>query len=533
MMFMAAAAIAGSLTPLVIQLAKRVGALDRPAHRKATSMRVVPTLGGVGIFAGFGASLLAVSVLIPEVREELFIKTRLGYMVCAVGGIMAFIGIIDDRVSLRPRSKLMIQMVMALAVVGYGLSFSRISLPIVGVIELHQMAIPLTVVWFVGVTNALNLVDGIDGLACGVALVVALTVAVIALMTGNVPALIVAAALAGACAGFLPYNFAPARIFLGDSGSLFLGSSLAVLSLASSTKAAVAGSMLVPLLLLGYPTLDTLLVMSRRMLKGKPIFAGGRDHIHHRLLASGLTHGQSSMALYGFCAIFCLIAIGVSTTYDQVTMIGGLIVVIVVMVLGSIHLGYFSEFTPQEVRRRRFEFLAVRYRYLLARAEMELASTPESVIAAVRRIGRDFGVHHIRLQMRDGGKTQRWVIEMGRASDARDPARRLGGSRYVVDYAVEEAVHARTNGATNVHTGASDTVSRYMGGAEAGSVVMEPQPMIREKLRFPESRMSARVHLSANGVHPDLKLEHRIYLSNALQVAGRRLSALNAESESE
>lgn len=292
-------------TPIISKIAFRIGAVDRPDARKVHS-RIMPRMGGIAIYLAVSLAILitgSMTGLAPQVKGLL-----LG------GTIITLVGLIDDLKNLSPRVKLLGQIVAASVLVAYGSKVMFITNPFGSLIYLNpfgiDFGIPLTILWVVGVTNAVNLVDGLDGLAGGLASIAALTIGVIAWHEGQMMAVIPALTLFAAIAGFLRYNFFPAKIFMGDSGSLFLGYMLAGLSVMGLTKGAAVMSMFVPVLIFGIPIFDTLFAILRRYINNKPIFQADKEHLHHRLLALGLSHKQTVLIMYG---VSCLL--GVSAVF--------------------------------------------------------------------------------------------------------------------------------------------------------------------------------------------------------------------------
>jgi UDP-GlcNAc:undecaprenyl-phosphate GlcNAc-1-phosphate transferase len=243
----------------------------------------------------------------------------------AVAGLFVC-GLVDDLRSLSAPMKLAVQIAAGIGVFAAGFRIDHIVLPWVGPIALDWLALPATLLWIVAVTNAINLIDGLDGLATGVGLMITATVAAIAYVNGVRPVTVIALALAGSLLGFLPYNFSPARIFLGDSGSQFLGVTLAVISIRGAQKSATLVAILAPILVLGLPILDTFLVvlrrtwriqgsagiggLGRRFALSRGLFLADREHIHHNLLELGLTDRKALLVLYVISAAFCLAAFG-------------------------------------------------------------------------------------------------------------------------------------------------------------------------------------------------------------------------------
>jgi UDP-GlcNAc:undecaprenyl-phosphate GlcNAc-1-phosphate transferase len=277
-----------AITPIVIRIAVARRLYDTPDTRRLHT-KPIPRLGGVVIFIATLLGLLAALLLgtrggeLSPDRQEFFTGALLG------GAVLFAAGLLDDLRGLRPAAKLGVQCVAAVIVYRYGLQIQQITLGPTIVVPLGWLALPLTLLWVVGVTNAFNVIDNMDGLATGLALVALATVLGAAFALGNIDVAVVCLALTGALLGFLPYNFNPARIFLGDSGSLFIGFMLAVLSVHGALKSATAVLVAVPLFALAVPLFDLTLSIMRRWLRGVPIFVGDTRHISHRLLAIGLT----------------------------------------------------------------------------------------------------------------------------------------------------------------------------------------------------------------------------------------------------
>lgn len=290
--FIAAAAATLVLTPLVRLAALRLGFLDRPGERKIHA-RAMPLLGGLGLAAGFAAGC-AVGFLDPGPR--IFGAPFLG--LCVGAGVMVLLGIYDDRFGADAKLKLSVQTLAATVVVASGSRIGILTNPLGGHWDLGALSVPISILWIVGVTNALNLIDGLDGLAAGIGAIVSLTLFAVAVPDPVSFVPIVALALAGGCAGFLRYNFPPARIFLGDTGSLLLGFVIAVVGMHGFLKGAAALTLLVPFVAVGVPVLDTCLAILRRSSRRAHLFQADREHLHHRLLRIGLTQRQAVGVLY-------------------------------------------------------------------------------------------------------------------------------------------------------------------------------------------------------------------------------------------
>jgi UDP-GlcNAc:undecaprenyl-phosphate GlcNAc-1-phosphate transferase len=304
--------VAVLLTPLVRWLAIRVGAVSTPRARDI-HQRAVPRLGGVAIAAAFFAPLLALSLIDTSVAATLRAQPRLA-LGLLVGGIgLGALGVADDTVGVRARTKFAVQLCVAFFAYAMGFRIEAVSIPFLGVWEMGVFALPITALWIVGVVNAVNLIDGLDGLAAGVIFFAALTNFVIAVIGNQIFVAVVMASIMGAMVGFLFYNFNPAHIFMGDSGSYFLGYLLATASLTGAMqKTSTAVSMLVPMVALGVPIFDTFFSMLRRTLERRSVFSPDRGHVHHRLIDMGITHRRAVMLLYGVSILLMVSAIAIA-----------------------------------------------------------------------------------------------------------------------------------------------------------------------------------------------------------------------------
>jgi UDP-GlcNAc:undecaprenyl-phosphate GlcNAc-1-phosphate transferase len=305
--FFMAAAVVVALTPFIRAAAARTRAVDLPGSRRVNK-RVVPRLGGVAILAGFFAPLIGLLFLNNDIavhfQENL---SRAMAALCGAAG-MAVLGAIDDFKGLRARYKLVFELFIACAAWLAGFRIDELVLPFFGSFETGWLSLPLTVAWIVGIINAVNLIDGLDGLAAGVAFMVCVVNFVVGFMSDHLLVALFSSALGGAVLGFLVFNFNPARIFMGDSGSMFIGYVLAITSLVGS-KGSTAVALLVPILALGVPIMDTLFAIARRLSKRRPLFAPDGEHIHHRLLRRGLTHRRAVLTLYGVSVVLTVAAL--------------------------------------------------------------------------------------------------------------------------------------------------------------------------------------------------------------------------------
>ncbi len=302
-------------TPFVKKLAYRVNALDKPEDRKVHT-QMMPRLGGLAICLGFWVAVL----LTQEMTREF-------YGLLAGGLLITLVGIVDDIKGVSPRQKLLVQVLAASLVILAGVRVDFVTHPFEQVIYLQYLSYPLTLLWIIGITNAVNLIDGLDGLAAGVSAIAAITLGVVAFLETSQEAAILAFILAASILGFLRYNFHPAQIFMGDTGSLFLGFNLSVIAIISLTKSATVISLLLPVVILGIPIADTLFAIVRRYYHGKPIFSADKEHLHHRLLKLGLTHQRTVLSMYAVSAVLGLSAVimAVVTTAQGMLMMVALI----------------------------------------------------------------------------------------------------------------------------------------------------------------------------------------------------------------
>ena len=286
-------------TPVVIGIAKKIKAIDVPKDERRVHKKPIPLIGGLAIFYGFLVSVLCFCDI-----EEPIIGILLGAFVIVITGV------IDDKYSLPAKVKLLMQVVAAIIVIVFGVEIKHIENPFTNqYITFGWLSIPITIIWIAGVTNAVNLTDGLDGLAAGISTIASLSLLILIMFTDNLNLAIITAALAGAGFGFLPYNFNPAKIFMGDTGSMFLGYMLACISVQGLMKTYTIISFAMPILVLGLPIFDTIFAIVRRLVTGKSIMAPDRGHLHHRLLDMGFSQRQTVAILYTLTAILCLTAL--------------------------------------------------------------------------------------------------------------------------------------------------------------------------------------------------------------------------------
>ena len=324
--FLAAGAVSFASTPLVRMLAEKIGAIDVPRDARRMHKKPIPRLGGLAIFFGFLFAILLFGRIDHQTR---------GILLGAV--IIVVLGVIDDSHPLGPKLKFAVQVAAALMPVLHGVVIERFSNPNIfsdnPYINLGVLSIPLTIVWIVGITNAVNLIDGLDGLAIGVSSIACFSLFAIAVMVSEPFVAIIMAALAGACIGFMPYYLNPARMFMGDTGATFLGYMLAVVSIQGLFKFYAVVSFAVPFLILGLPIFDTLYAIVRRLRHGQNPMKPDRGHVHHRLIDMGFSQKQSVAILYAMSGILGLSAVVLTTSGELKAMLL-LIAVIVAAMIG-------------------------------------------------------------------------------------------------------------------------------------------------------------------------------------------------------
>lgn len=301
--FFVALVVALIATPLVKKLAIKIGAVDAPNHRKV-HQRIMPRLGGLAIYIGFLVTFL---IIAP--------KSMITWGILVGATIVIITGVFDDRYEISPKVKLLGQLIAAIVVVMSGIKVEFINLPFEGIFAFGWLSIPVTIFWIVGVSNAINLIDGLDGLAAGVSAIATATMLIMSLIIGNYTVSILSVALLGAIIGFLFFNFHPAKIFMGDTGALFLGFMLAAMSILGF-KYVTLFAFIMPILVLGVPISDTFFAIIRRWLNNRPISEADKNHLHHRLLQLGLSHRQTVLVIYGVSMLFGASAI----LFTQVTL---------------------------------------------------------------------------------------------------------------------------------------------------------------------------------------------------------------------
>jgi UDP-GlcNAc:undecaprenyl-phosphate GlcNAc-1-phosphate transferase len=432
------------LTRYVRDFASRRGWVAVPSQERHLHASPLPRLGGVAIFFSFSLSMLAVSAIalyIPNLHAALSLKTLL--TILAPASLVFLLGLYDDLHSVGPYVKFAVQ---ALAATMLFLSGLRIlNIPVLfGEHELPWfLGLPVTILWVLAITNAFNLIDGLDGLAAGSALFSTLVAFVVALLNGHSLVTVMTIALAGAILGFLRYNFNPATIFLGDSGSLFIGFLLSALALAGAQKSPTIVAVAIPVVSFGLPILETALSILRRLISGRPVFTADREHIHHKLLQHGLTHRQVVIVLYGVSAVFALLSLFLlwptGSSLGLVLAVLGIGVWIGVQRLGYLELGELGRVAQRTLEQRHIFInnLAIR------RATEELKVARD--YAQVRRIleaaftSNDFDGFEVRFKLFPGEVNPDPAVDVGvhaRRGEVFFAWTKTRGSRSVEDLAV-------------------------------------------------------------------------------------------------
>ncbi len=340
--WLVAVGVTVAATPLVSWLALALGVVDKPDERKVSKRANMPLLGGVAVALGFYVSI-AVALTLVDLDTLTHIGVEHHIEGLFLGGLLLLlVGAWDDKGNMRPGMKLAAQIVAAWIAIAYGYKITYFTDPFFQKTWLFPLWLTWTVstLWIVGITNAINLIDGLDGLAAGVSAIIAMTLIVIALQMGQTATLLLGIPLLGALLGFLPFNFPPARIFLGDTGALFIGFTLALTCLEGYRQVTLL-TFLVPLLVLAVPILDTGLSIVRRIRKRAHVFSPDRAHIHHRMLDFHGSHRAAVLSIYFLTTCFCVIAISF-TRLKGVMAFVFLIVVVLLTLRLLLNLGFFE-----------------------------------------------------------------------------------------------------------------------------------------------------------------------------------------------
>ena len=288
------------LTPAVRIFALKKGILDKPDDRKVHS-KPIPILGGIAIYFGFIIAVIVGLLIANLFAFKLDLIPIIGILICAT--LMVLVGILDDVRGISALTKFIFQLVIAGVAIYFGIQIEFVSNPFNGVLALGVFSVPITLFWIVGITNAINLIDGLDGLATGITFIAGITLFIVALLLNMPHAALLLAALTGGALGFLRYNFNPASVFLGDSGSLFLGFILAATSIMGVLKSTLVIALVIPVLILGVPIFDTTSAIIRRLHLRRHIFHADKEHLHHSLLRAGMSQREVVLAIYLICIV--------------------------------------------------------------------------------------------------------------------------------------------------------------------------------------------------------------------------------------
>jgi UDP-GlcNAc:undecaprenyl-phosphate/decaprenyl-phosphate GlcNAc-1-phosphate transferase len=418
------------LTPLVRRLAERRGWLDVPGDGRRLHASPVPRLGGVAVFGSFAAGLAALPLVENLVTQTFAENWRAALAVLSSSTLVFLFGVFDDLKGSGARRKFVAQALAGVLLYALGGRIQALTVPFAGSFELPAvLGFLLTIVWVVGVSNAFNLIDGLDGLAAGASLFAALVVLGVALINGNPLVAVMTLALAGSLIGFLRYNFNPASIFLGDSGALFIGFLLAALSVTGSQKASTAVAVAIPLMAFALPVIDTGFAIARRFVAGEPLFEGDREHIHHKLLERGWSQRRVAFVLYAACALFGMLALLFASEGGGGKLTGLLLVVTgaaVVLIAGRLRYHEVDE-VRAGLRRNIGERRVRAANHVRVRRASRALSEAESlgeVLAAVRQMLELGEFAYATLQLGRGGDAGTGEAVLGRESG--DP--RLGGA---------------------------------------------------------------------------------------------------------
>ena len=352
-------------TPYTIKIAHKVGAVDIPKDQRRMHKKAMPKFGGPAVILGFLVSVIYLLIVMSmENTINLFGIEQYGMKLLGMLLGIIIIGvtcIIDDIKTIRPIIKLTGQVLAAIVVVLFGVRIDEIQLPFIQNPQVQEVfSIIITIIWIVGVTNAINLIDGLDGLSSGISVISALSLLIIFVLNDSpTVAILLITALAGALVGFLPFNFSPAKTFIGDTGSNFLGFSLSIISILGVAKTYTVAVIVLPLIVLGLPLFDTFWAIIRRLIKGKSIkaiFKADKGHLHHRIVAKGFSQKQAVLILYGISATFGIFAV--------IMLENGIwkALSFLLMVIVAIALGY-KNFKTEKSENQRFECLECKYIY--------------------------------------------------------------------------------------------------------------------------------------------------------------------------
>lgn len=391
------------LTPFVRRFATRIGAVDVPDNERRIHKRITPRMGGLGIYLAFLLTLCVVPFLQTAVGE-FFLQNLSFYAVIVGAATLVFgLGVYDDLRGAPPLAKVVVQVIAAIPLHALGFGIQALNLPFLGEYNFpYWLSFPLTALWVVGITNAFNLIDGIDGLAAGASAFALSAILFFSAIGANPVVSTTAIILIGAVIGFLYFNFYPATIFLGDSGSLFLGFMVAALSLAGAQKSTTTVAIAIPLVSFGLPVLDVGLTLFRRFISGQGLLQGDRGHIHHRLLDHGLSQRQTVILLYGVCGLFSLFGVMlINPNRSQPALIFCMVGVIVVIGVQKLRYPEFEELGNSIRRRvaRHRKNLSVNVGVRHRSSDLKKAETIADLLSALSRLAVATEFEGVKLQL--------------------------------------------------------------------------------------------------------------------------------------
>lgn len=364
--FLIAFIISMMLTPYTIKIAEKIGAVDVPKDKRRMHTREMPKFGGPAVIIGFLVSIFYLLIVMSlEGSINLFTEEQYGIKLIGIFlGIIAIAitGIIDDTKTIKPISKLIGQIIAAVAVIAFGTKIEHITIPFLYKVGLNEIfSVAITIIWIVGITNAINLIDGLDGLSSGITLIACISLLIIFCLNGSpLIAIVLITALIGALVGFLPFNFSPAKTFLGDTGSNFLGFMLAIISILGIAKTYTIVVIVLPVIVLCLPIFDVFCAIIRRIIKGKSlkaVFKADKGHLHHKLVAKGFSQKQAVLILYGISAAFGMFAV--------ILLDSGILKALsfLLMVIAAVAIGYRNLFRTKPEADLKYECIVCKYIY--------------------------------------------------------------------------------------------------------------------------------------------------------------------------
>lgn len=367
--FILAFIVAFVTTPYTIKIAEKIGAVDIPKDKRRMHSKAMPKFGGPAVILGFLIST-AYLLIVMSVEQTINLFTSEQYGIKLIGIFLGIVsititGILDDIKTLKPYQKLIGQLIAACLVVGFGTKIEIVTIPFLNQIGLSEVfSIIVTIVWIIGVTNAINLIDGLDGLSSGITLISCISLLIIfALNASPLISIVLITALIGALTGFLPFNFAPAKTFIGEAGSNFLGFMLSIISILGVAKKYTLAVIILPVIVLGLPIFDVLFAMARRLIKGKSfkaMFKPDKGHLHHKLVAKGFSQRQAVLILYGLSAAFGMFAVILADSESSIWKA----ISFLLMVVATIAIG-FKGFEKEKTNNKNqmYECISCKYIY--------------------------------------------------------------------------------------------------------------------------------------------------------------------------